>query len=46
MRAHASQLKNLSEKQLEAFSPDGRIDEASNLANEMKVSLNNTPIMQ
>ncbi|VDM33607.1 unnamed protein product [Hydatigera taeniaeformis] len=39
VRAHASQLKNLSEKQLEAFSPAGRIDEASNLADEMKARL-------
>ncbi|KAL5960743.1 hypothetical protein TSMEX_011412, partial [Taenia solium] len=39
VRAHANQLKNLSEKQLEAFLPDGRIDEASTLATEMKERL-------
>ncbi|KAL5107238.1 hypothetical protein TcWFU_000348 [Taenia crassiceps] len=40
VRAHANQLKNLSGKQLEAFSPNGRINEASNLADEMKERLN------
>nr|CDS19041.1 hypothetical protein EgrG_000432200 [Echinococcus granulosus] len=40
VRAHASQLKDLSRKQLEAFSPEGRIGEASNLTHEMKERLN------
>ena len=37
MRAHAKQLESISEKQLETFSPEGRIDEAANLGVEMNV---------
>lgn len=44
VKSHAKQLESISEKQLEAFAPDGRIDEAGSLSDEMNVSSNKLQI--
>uniref|UniRef100_A0A5K3FNB9 SH3_10 domain-containing protein n=1 Tax=Mesocestoides corti TaxID=53468 RepID=A0A5K3FNB9_MESCO len=40
VRAHAKELSNISGQLLEAFSPEGRVGETSNLSNEMTERLN------